>query len=76
VLKKDGVLILESKTILINNFWKIVEYSLSMPGTNSAIERVFSITNVLWTDEIKCFLVPTIKAIMILKSYLKKIFLQ
>lgn len=45
--------ILNSKSILINNFWNIVEYSLAMPGTNAAIERVFSITNVLWTDEKK-----------------------
>lgn len=56
----------------MNNFWKIVEYSLAMPGTNPAIERVFSITNVLWTDDKNRFLVPSIKAIIILKHHFKK----
>jgi hypothetical protein len=64
--------ILNNKRILINNFWKIVEYSLAMPGTNAAIKRVFSITNVLWTDEKNRFLVPTIKSIIILKNNFKK----
>jgi hypothetical protein len=64
--------ILNSKRISINNFWKIVEYSLAMPGTNAAIERVFYITNVLWTDEKNRFLVPIIKSIIILKNHFKK----
>ena len=37
--------ILKNKHKFINNFWKIVAYSLAMPGTNAAIERIFSITN-------------------------------
>ncbi|VVC27326.1 Ribonuclease H-like domain [Cinara cedri] len=64
--------ILNSKSILINNFWNIVEYSLAMPGTNAAIERVFSITNLLWTGEKNRFLVPTIKSIILLKNRFKK----
>ncbi|VVC37740.1 Hypothetical protein CINCED_3A017609 [Cinara cedri] len=64
--------ILNSKSILINNFWNIIEYSLAMPGTNAAIERVFSITNVLWTDEKNRFLAPTIKSIIILKNHFNK----
>lgn len=63
--------ILNSKNISINNFWFIVEYSLAMPGTNAAIERVFSITNMLWTDEKNRFIVPTIKSIIILKNHFK-----
>jgi len=58
--------ILESKNIFINNFWKFIGYSLVMTGTNAAIVRNFSITNVLWTDEKNRFLKPTIKAIIIL----------
>jgi len=73
VLKKDGVVSgihksLESKNIFINNFWKIIEYFQAMPGTNAAIERIFSITNVLWPDD---FLIPTIKAIIVLKNHFK-----
>jgi len=64
--------ILESKNILINNFWKIVEYSLAMPGTNGAIERVFTTTNMLWTDEKNRFPLSIIKAIIILKNHFKK----
>jgi len=41
-------------------------------GTYAAIERIFSITNVLWTDEKNRFLVPTIKAVIILKNNFKK----
>jgi hypothetical protein len=43
-----------------------------MPGTNAVIERVFSITNMLWTDEKNRFFVPTIKSITILKNHFKK----
>jgi hypothetical protein len=29
----------------------ILEFSFAIPGTSAAIERVFSITDALWTDE-------------------------
>ncbi|KAL4131790.1 hypothetical protein QTP88_009047 [Uroleucon formosanum] len=58
--------------ILFDKYNHIVEYSLAMPGTNAAIERVFSITNMLWSDEKNRFLVPTIKSIIILKNHFKK----
>jgi hypothetical protein len=52
VLKKDGIFIiytiLESKSIFINDFWKIVEYSLVMSGTNVAIERIFVLSYYLY----------------------------
>jgi len=57
--------ILKNVYIFIYNFWKIVEYFLAMPRTNAEIERIFSITNVLRTDEKNCFLVPTIEAVII-----------
>lgn len=36
-----------------------------VPRPNATIERIFSITNVLWTDEITGFYIPTIEAIMV-----------
>jgi hypothetical protein len=33
------------------------------------LERLFSITNALWTDEKSCFLVETIKAMTVTKTY-------
>jgi hypothetical protein len=45
--------ILKNKNILIDNFWKILEYFLAISGTNAIIERIFSITNISWTNEKK-----------------------
>lgn len=45
----------------------IIEYSL---GTDKVIEKIFSITNVLWTDEMYHIFVFTIKTITILKKIL------
>lgn len=59
VLKKDGEMPLncfEGKNILINNFLKIVEYSLAIPEAYAAMVIIFSITNLLWTDEKIAFL--------------------
>ena len=53
----------------MNNFWKIVEYSPAVPGTNETTERIFSITNVLQTDEKNRLFVSTIKALIITKNY-------
>jgi hypothetical protein len=35
----------------------------------AAMERVFSITNALWTDERSRFLVETIKAVIVTKTH-------
>lgn len=51
------------------NISAIVEYALAMPGTNAAVERIFSTINVLWTDEKNRFLVETIKSIIIVKTH-------
>ncbi|XP_050063287.1 uncharacterized protein LOC126552619 [Aphis gossypii] len=55
------------------NISKIVEYSLAIPGTNAAVERIFSIINVLWTDEKNRFLVESIKSIIIVKTHFKNL---
>jgi hypothetical protein len=47
----------------------ILEFSFAIPGTSGAIERVFSITNALWTDERSHFLVDTIKAVIVTKTF-------
>jgi hypothetical protein len=41
----------------------------AIPGTSAAIERTFSITNALWTEEKRRFLVETIKAVMVTKKF-------
>jgi hypothetical protein len=51
----------------------ILEFSFNIPGTNAAIERVFSITNVLWTDEKSRFPVETIKAMMVTKTHIEEL---
>jgi hypothetical protein len=35
----------------LKNISRVVEFSLSLPETNAAVERVFSLVNALWTDE-------------------------
>jgi hypothetical protein len=42
-----------------------LEFSFTIPGTSAATERVFSTTNVLWTDKKSRFLVETIKAAIV-----------
>jgi hypothetical protein len=51
----------------------ILEFSFAIPGISAAIERVFSIINVLWTDENSCFLVETIKAVIITKTHFEEL---
>jgi hypothetical protein len=35
----------------LKNIGTAVEFSLSLPGTNAVVERVFSLVNALWMDE-------------------------
>ena len=44
---------------------------MAIPGTNAAVERIFSTINVLWTNEKNRFLVETIKSIIIVKTHFK-----
>jgi hypothetical protein len=46
-------------------------FSLAIPSTSASIERAFSITNALWTDEKNSFLVETIKAVIVTKTHLQ-----
>ncbi|XP_060847841.1 uncharacterized protein LOC132927347 [Rhopalosiphum padi] len=69
----DVFKILEKNQISFNNFSAIIEYSLAIPGTNASVERIFSLTNVLWTDEKNRFNVETIKSIIIAKQHFKNI---
>jgi len=64
---------LEKNNISIKYFTIILEYSMAIPGTNASIERVFSITNVLWIDEKNRFLVDTIRSIINVKQHFKNV---
>jgi hypothetical protein len=57
--------ILEKNNIPIKYFTVILKYSIAIPRTNASVERVFSITNALWTDEKNRFFVDTVRSIII-----------
>jgi hypothetical protein len=61
-----------SECISLKNTQLILEFSFVIPGTSAAIERVFSITNALWTDEKSRFLVETIKAVIVTKTHFEE----
>jgi hypothetical protein len=58
-----------NECISLKNTQLILEFSFAIPGATAAIERVFSITNALWTDEKGRFLVETIKGVVITKTH-------
>jgi hypothetical protein len=49
---------------LLKNTQLILEFTFAIPGTSASIARVFSTTNVLWTDEKNRLLVETIEAVI------------
>jgi hypothetical protein len=51
----------------------ILESSFAIPGASAAIDRVFSITSALWTDEKSRFLVETIKAVKVTKTHFEEL---
>jgi hypothetical protein len=51
----------------------ILEFSFAIPGTSAAAERVFSLTNPLWTDEKSRLLVETINAVIVTKTHLAEL---
>jgi hypothetical protein len=53
----------------VKNTQLILEFSFVIPGTSAATERVFSMTNALWTDEESRFLVETIKEVIVTKPH-------
>jgi hypothetical protein len=46
----------QSKGISLQNIHIILEFSLAIPSTSASTERVFSITNALWSDKKNSFL--------------------
>jgi hypothetical protein len=50
-----------------------LEFSFAIPGISAAIERVFSITDALWTDKKNRFLVETIKAVIVTKTHFEEL---
>jgi hypothetical protein len=63
----------QSERISLKNSQFILEFSFAIPGTSAATERVFSITDALWTDEKNRFLVETIEAVIVTKTHLRSV---
>jgi hypothetical protein len=59
--------------ISLKNTQLILESSFAIPGTSAAIDRVFSITDVLWTDEKSSFFVESIKAAIVTKTHFEEL---
>jgi hypothetical protein len=53
----------------LKNISTVVDLSLSLPGTNAAGERVFSLVNALWMDERILLEVSTVKSIVLVKRH-------
>jgi hypothetical protein len=50
-----------------------LEFSFAIPSISAAIERVFSITNALWTVEKSCILTETIKEVLLTKTHFEEL---
>jgi hypothetical protein len=50
-----------------------LKFSFAICGTSAATERVFSITNALWTDKKSRFLVETFKAVIVTKTQFEEL---
>jgi hypothetical protein len=59
----------QSEGISLRNIHIILEFSLAIPSTSAFIERVFSITNTICTDEKNSFFVETMKAVIVTKTH-------
>ena len=57
----------KQNNIPYQNIMKIVEYAVSLPGTNVATERVFSSINKIWTTEKMQLNIKTLKSILNVK---------
>jgi hypothetical protein len=53
----------------LKNISTVIEFSLSLTGTNAVGERVFSLVNALWADERNRLEVPTVKSIVVVKHH-------
>ena len=54
-----------------NEFSKVVQLLLCLPGTNACVEGVFSIMNKIWTDEKSQLSVKALKSKLIVKTNLR-----
>jgi hypothetical protein len=57
----------------VKNTQLILELSFATPGTSAGMERVFSVTNALCTDEKNRFLVETIKSMIVTKTHFEEL---
>lgn len=57
----------ETNYVPYKNVLKIVEYALSLPGTNATAERLFSTANKVWTSDKSQLSIETMKAILCVK---------
>lgn len=55
--------------VSLKNIITLVEFTLALPGTNAAVERIFSFMRELWTDKRNRLEVETVKAIIIVKTH-------
>jgi hypothetical protein len=62
-----------NECILLKNIQLILEFSFAIAGTSAATETVFSFTNALWSDKKNCFLVETIKAVIVTKTHFEEL---
>ena len=59
---------LEDSGSICKHLKHIVSFALTIPGTNAAVERIFSLVNALWTDEKNRFSLESVKAMIITKT--------
>jgi hypothetical protein len=59
----------QTEGVLFGNMKLQVEFILSLPGSNVAIERVFSLVNIMWSEENRLH-VDIVKAMIIVKTHL------
>jgi hypothetical protein len=58
---------------LVKSTQLILQFSSAISGTIAAIERIFSITNALWTEEKSRFHVETIDVVIVTKTHFEEI---
>ncbi len=58
---------LKEKNIVLTNLKIIIEFAMSLPGTNAVVERIFSLMNKIWTAEKTQLTIKTLKFILITK---------
>lgn len=67
----DVFKVLQEKDIHYKNILLVVGFVMSVPGTNAAVERIFSLMSSLWTDEKNRLITKTVKAMIIIKTHFK-----